>query len=86
MFKPIGYKVEIEPYKVDKVIFQEKDSLIEVGKVITLPENTTNINVKIGDILFFEGWGCTQTEEDPDGNKHWIVSLDEKVIKGIYEQ
>jgi co-chaperonin GroES (HSP10) len=85
MFKPLGNTFEIEPLKIDKVIFQEKDSLIEAGKVIALGhayDQTISGGVNIGDIIYFQGWGCNQTPLDPEGKTHWVVTNDEKIIQG----
>ena len=88
MFRPVfSNQVEIEPFKLDKVIFQEKDDLIETGKIVSFKNELSakDYGLKVGDIIFFEGWGCTQTEVDPEGKKHWVVLLDEKIVKGVYE-
>lgn len=84
MFKVPANKVEIEPLKLDKIISQEKDSLIEAGKVLQVGEGVTY--VKEGDQIYFEGWGCTQTPPDPEGKTHWVLWMNEKVILGKYEQ
>ena len=91
MFKVHPKKIEIEPLKVDTIIDREKDKLIEAGKVIQIGDYVNDFinpesNINIGDILYFEGWGCTQTPPDPEGKTHWVVWVDEKVILGKYEQ
>ncbi len=86
MFKPAYNYIEIEPFKVDKVIFQEKDSLVESGRILRIGESCMNYSYKVGDILYFQGYGCIQSEPDLEGNRHWVVMMDRNVILGAYEQ
>lgn len=83
MFIPAPGKVVVEPHE-NKNIIERGDIKIyrESGKVLAVGEGVTF--VKNGDILFFEDYGCVQTQVDPDGKTYWIVWMDEKIVLGKY--
>lgn len=77
-FIPFYNKIEVKPFKKESVIVQADESLIEVGEVVAIGERVTF--VKVGDIIYFDSWGCTKT--DYNGEVHYVVPEDSNIILG----
>jgi len=78
-FIPYKDKIEVDPFKATKIIKSEEVSLIEMGKVVAVGSDVTF--VKVGDILYFDSWGCSKTPE-VDGKRHYLVAELSSVILG----
>ena len=84
-FRPFStYYCEIKPLEKSKVILSEDKDYIDAGEIIGLPEIDTGYKIKVGDIIFFEAYGCYITTDEVDGQKHYLVPIDSKIIKGVY--
>lgn len=82
-FIPHPLKVEIKPHKKERIILAQDENLIEAGEVISVGDQVTFL--KVGDIVFFDGWGCSKTP-DVNGIIHYVLSVNEDVILGKYEK
>ena len=81
-FRPFEFNYEIKPVE-KKGIIQQDNNFIEAGEVITLPKVHSN-RLKVGDVIFFESYGCYKTTDQVDGTIHYVVVDDYNIIKGIY--
>ncbi len=75
---PYYDKIEVKPFRVEKAILSEKESLAEVGEVIAVGRDVTF--VKPGDMIFFDSWGCSKTEYK--GEVRYLVSERSDIILG----
>lgn len=83
-FKPFtGNHVEIKPIE-KKGVIQQENNYINAGEIVTLSNSDSGFGLKIGDIIFFESYGCYQTTDQVDGQIHYIVTLDKDIVKAIY--
>lgn len=86
-FRPAEGYIEIKPLEKSKVILSEDKEFIDCGEVICVADSEhlyTKFNVHQGDIIFFEAYGCYVTTDEVDGQKHYLVPIDSKIIKGVY--
>lgn len=79
-FFPFTGQVEISLLQKGNVIVGEEKSLLEAGEVIAVGEGVTFL--KVGDIVHFEAFGCSKTTKDIDGVEHYVVLVNENVIRG----
>lgn len=79
MFRPYKNRIEIKPYKADSILPEEDRPIIECGEVVSVGEGVDGI--KIGDIIFFDQYGCTKTCEK-DGIIHYTVYVSDATILG----
>jgi len=81
-FVPFTHQVEIEPIKKKETILSDgKSKFLDAGKVIAVGDGVTF--VKVGDIIHFEPFGCSKTAKvDGDGNEHYVVLINEHVVRG----
>ena len=79
MFVPYYDKIQIKPLDKKTVIQSQDKNLQERGEVIAVGRDVTF--VEIGDILYFDSWGCSTTPEI-DGVQHYVVSESSQVILG----
>lgn len=82
MFRPAWNKIEVKPLSKDSVIIDDKQDLVELGEIISLGTEGGKDFYKIGDILAFEGWGCTKISYK--GVDRWVVADDKSVILGKF--
>lgn len=79
-FIPYYDKIVVEPIKQKTVIVSDSGNLQEKGKVIAVGECVDF--VKVGDIIYFDAWGCGKTSPTEDGVEYYVVSDDSRVILG----
>lgn len=82
IFIPHYSKIHFEPIKKGSIIADDKESVIEAGKVISVGEHV--MFVKPGDTVFFLNYGAEQTPEI-DGESYWTVACDDRFIMGKIE-
>lgn len=93
MFVPSDYRIEVKPLGRDSVIIDDKQELVELGEIVSIGReaNYTIPDMERGgqkyfyvqgDILAFEGWGCTKISYK--GEDRWVVSADKNVILGKF--
>lgn len=92
MFIPASNRIEVKPLGKESVIIDDKQELVELGEIVFIGRgcndwlpNTPNAKdnyFQIGDILAFEGWGCTKISYK--GEDRWVVSTDKNVILGKF--
>lgn len=82
MFTPAFNRIEVKPLKKTGIISDFKEELVELGEIVSLGRDVSIDVFKIGDILAFEGWGCTKITYN--GEEKWVVSTNENVILGVY--
>lgn len=82
MFKPFTGRVQFEPLKQESIIANDRDSLVESGKVIAVGNNIdANFPVKEGDTIYFLAHWAEEAK-DVEGNSYWTVAWNEKAIMG----
>lgn len=81
-FIPYQNKIEFSPIKKDSIIQNDKDSIVEVGLVLSVGTDVTF--VKPGDTVFFLSYGAEQTPEI-EGESHWTVACVPEFIMGKSE-
>lgn len=84
MFIPAPSRIEVKPLKKIGVIMDTKDQLVEMGEVVSLGKGCEGFFLKIGDIVAFEGWGCTKITYK--GEDKWLVKADPDVVLGKYDK
>ncbi len=91
MFTPAPDRIEVKPLAKKGVTMDTKDQLVELGEIVSIGSNcNTNSDFRsergfifnIGEILAFEGWGCTKISHN--GEEKWLVKNDSNVILGKY--
>ncbi len=86
MFVPAYDRVEVKPLGKESVIIDDKQELVELGEIVSVGNihlDSSNYQFyNIGDILAFEGWGCTKIIYK--GEDRWVVSTDKNVILGKF--
>jgi len=81
-FIPYFDKIQVMPFKQDSIIMSQDENLIEAGEVVAIGEQVTF--VKVGDIVYFDSWGCSKTPEI-DGVRHYVVPEKSELILGKNE-
>ena len=83
-FRPsLGY-IEITPIIKDSIL-AEDSGFIDAGEIIAINEEDDQLcKAKVGDTIFFEAYGCYITSDQVDGQKHYLVPIDRRIIKGVY--
>jgi hypothetical protein len=79
-FIPFTGKIHFEPIKSDSIFANDKDSLVEAGKVIAVGAGVTE--VQPNDIIFFLGYGAEETPEF-NGEKYWTVACVPEFLMGF---
>ncbi len=85
MFIPSANRIEVKPLSKDSVILDDKQELVELGEIVSITfigKLLTLFHYQVGDILAFEGWGCTKITYK--GEDRWVVSTDKNVILGKF--
>lgn len=82
-FIPFRDKIEVKPFKPEKTILSQSESLVEAGEVISIGSDVTF--VKVGDTVYFDAWGCSKTPM-VDGVEHYVVQENTAVILGKNEK
>lgn len=80
-FVPYPKKIHFEPIEKDDIIANDRDMVIEAGKVIGVGEGVTFC--KEGDVIFFLAYGAEETPE-VDGKTYWTVADDSRFLMGKY--
>lgn len=78
-FIPFPDKIEVKPFKPEKAILSQNESLVEAGEVISVGSEVKF--VKVGDTIYFDAWGCSKTPKI-DGVEHYVVQENTAVILG----
>lgn len=78
-FIPYDDKIEVLPTKQETFLSSDDINLYEMGEVIAIGSKVKF--VKVGDILYFAGWGCLKTPE-VDGVRHYVISENSDFILG----
>lgn len=82
-FTPYIGKIWFEPIKQDDIIANDRDTVVEAGKVIGVGDGVAF--VKEGDTVFFLSYGAEETPEI-DGKTYWTVANDTRFIMGKLTQ
>lgn len=82
MFIPYYDKIEVIPLKKDAMLLTPDQNKEERGEVVSIGRDVKF--VKVGDILYFSSWGCTETQE-VDGVKRYIIPEASEFILGKEE-
>lgn len=85
MFIPPSSRIEVRPLDKDSVIIDDKQELVELGEIVSISFSCRLITLfrySIGDIIAFEGWGCTKITYN--GEDKWVVSTNKNVILGKF--
>lgn len=80
-FIPYRDKIEIKPLEKEEPFSYDEKKYHEAGTVVAVGEDVTD--VKVGDTIFFLGYGCWETIEF-EGEKHWVVPQRTEFILGTY--
>lgn len=80
-FTPYIGKIWFEPIKKDDIIANDRDTVIEAGKVLGIGEGVTFC--KEGDTIFFLAYGAEETPE-VDGKTYWTVRDCPEFLMGKY--
>lgn len=82
-FIPYYDKIQVKPFTQDSIILSQEETLIEAGEVVAIGSQVGF--VKVGDIIYFDAWGCSKTPEI-DGERHYVVPEKSQLILGKSER
>lgn len=79
-FRPSLNRIEVKPTGSKTLIETGKESFVESGEIVSI---NGPIDLNIGDIVYFESYGCVKTAPDSTGKIHYIINLTQDIIIGL---
>lgn len=77
---PYHDKIVVKPIETTKIIVTDKKLFHEKGEVLAIGRNVTFC--KVGDIIYFDSYGCIETAPTTSGEKYHIVRDHPEFIYG----
>ncbi len=78
MIIPYKNRIVVKPFKSESLLADD-DRIIEIGEVLAVGEGVEWL--KVGDVVYFDSYGCTKTAER-NGEVYYTVLVSEETILG----
>jgi co-chaperonin GroES (HSP10) len=77
MIIPVNSHIIIEPIETDSFVATVKGQYDEIGTVVAIPGNVSDIPFKVGDKVYFDSWTTAKFPTSESGKYHWLVPYSE---------